>query len=80
MVEKPRPTDVVIWTVSPQGLAVESFEVRTIASGLIERFEGSWPDVLERGKKHAMRRGVDVWKQDRDSYRRVWTFAPGASR
>jgi hypothetical protein len=76
MAEKPRPHDVIIWTVS-QGPGGESFELRTLAVGLLERFSGSWPSALERAKQFAARRGADVWKQEPDSYRRVWTFSGG---
>lgn len=76
MAEKPRPNDVIIWTIS-QGSIEESFELRTLAVGLLERFSGSWPAALERAKQFAARRGADVWKQERDSYRRVWTFSGG---
>jgi hypothetical protein len=77
MADKPKPNDIVIWTVSDPGRQIESFELRTPASGLIERVDGTWSTALQKATIHAGRRRVDVWKQDRYSYTRVWTFATG---
>ena len=76
MADKPRPNDVIIWKVS-QGPGIESFELRTIAAGLLERFAGPWPSALQRAKQLAARRKGDVWKQEPGSFHRVWTFTPG---
>jgi hypothetical protein len=78
MPEKPGPQDVVVWSVGRRSPEVEVFELRTRASGLIERIEGTWTSAIERAKVFAERRQADVWKQDRTSYHRVWTF--GQSR
>jgi hypothetical protein len=65
---------VVVWSVGHRGPEVEVFELRTLASGLIERVEGTWTSAIERAKTFAERRRGDVWKQDRTSFQRVWTF------
>jgi hypothetical protein len=74
MPEKPGPQDVIVWSVGHRGPEVEVFELRTLSSGLIEKVEGTWTSAVERAKMFAERRRASVWKQDRTSFQRVWSF------
>jgi hypothetical protein len=70
MIEKPQPLDVIVWTIGR-----DRFELRTLATGLLERVDGTWTEVFERARSLAVRRRSSVWKQERHSYHRVWTYS-----